>query len=318
MNKTRYILTLFLTVVLAFGNAVAQKAMTPPRVMIVPDMVYCKNHGYIKTFDNMGVAEEVPDYEKALNEDPSLHSVMTQIAHLMTNESPSIVIVDLNEAVNMAREDAAMSASNGGDLSESVDEAIIRNSNADVLVKVQFDLLRTGPQYRVAYTIRATDAYTGQTFAPFEGMGPNATESNPVVLLRESILGGMPSFMNKILSHYRSVIEKGRMVAVDIKTTATSSCTMSSRLGDLSLREHIDDFMYDNTVDGSGIENVRTGETFMQYQGVYIPLTCTVRGRQRRQGARDVAQRLVNYLNTLGVQAEYKSKGLGKVNVYIK
>ncbi len=317
--KLRHILTILAAVAVCAPAAMAQrKLMTPPHVMVVPDMIYCKNHGYIQTFDNMGVAEEVPDYERALKEDPSLHSALTQIAQLMTDRSPNIVIVDLLEAINLAKEDAAMNTANGGDESESIEEAIIRNSNSDILVKVQFDLLKTGPNYRVAYTLRGTDAYTAQMFAPFEGVGPDATSANPVLLLREAIYGGMDGFLNKILTYYQKMTTTGRMVAFDIKITNTSALRMGSRIGDLTLRELIDDFLYDNSVDGGGLERMKGGETFMQYSGVYIPLTYTLRGRQRRQGAKDVAQKLVNHLAENGIQADFKVKGLGKVNIYIR
>ncbi len=296
----------------------AQKVMTPPFVMIVPDMIYCKNHGFVSTFDNMGEQEEVPDYEKALTEDPSLHGALTQIAQLITDRNSDIVVVDLLEAINLAKEDAAMNAANGGDEAESVEEAIIRNSNADIIVKVQFDLLKTGPNYRVSYTLRGTDAYTGQAFAPFEGVGPNSSAANPVILLREALYGGFDSFLEKILAHYKSMTTKGRMVAFDIKTTTSSPFSLNSKIGDISLREHIEDFLYDNSVDGGGLDRMKGGDTFMQYQGVYIPLTATIRGRQRRQGAKDVAQKMVNHLADLGVDADFKIKGLGKVNIYIR
>ncbi len=298
--------------------ALSQKVMTPPHVLIVPDMIYCKAHGYVKTFDNMGVLEEIPDYERALNEDASLHGALTQMAQLITDRNSDIVIKDLNECINLAKTDAALSAAAGGDISESIEEAIIRNSSADIIIKLNFDLLKTGPKYAVTYTIRGTDAYTGRTFAPLEGVGAESTSANPVMLLREAIYGSMDSYLNKMLQFYKSMTEKGRMIAFDIKVTSTSPHRMTSRFGDMTLSEYIDDFLYDNSVDGGGLEQMKGGDTFMQYQGVYIPLTATVRGRQRRQGAKDVAQRLVTHLDAIGIQADYKIVGLGKVNLFIR
>lgn len=300
------------------GDLFAQKAMTPPHVMVVPDLIYCKSHGYVQEFNNNGVSETVPDYEKALTEDPSLHSVLTQVAQLITDRNSDIVIVDLLEAINNAKEDAAMSAANGGDESESVEEAIIRNSAADILVKVQFDLVKNGPQYQVSYTLNGTDAYTNRNFAPISGMGAPSTSANPVVLLREAVYSNMDAFLTKMLSYYSNMLTKGRMVAFDIKTTNTSSVNMNSKIGDYTLREQIDDFLYENSVEGNGLERVKSGNTFLQYQGVYIPLTATIRGRQRKQGAKDVAQRLVDFLAEKGVNADYKIRGLGKVNIYIR
>lgn len=317
----RSLIPMALVATMALGapaEAAAQKVMTPPHVLIVPDMIYCKKHGYTQTFNNMGVTEEVPDYERALTEDPSLHNALTQVANLISDRNSDIVILDLLECINLAKTDAAMINANGGDQSESIEEAIIRNSNADILVKVQYDLLKTGPQYNVSYTIKGTDAYTGRTFAPIEGVGAPSTSANPVLLLREAIYGSMDPFLTKLLAFYQSMVTKGRMVSFDFKITNTSPWRMSSRVGDLDLREHIEDFMYDNSVDGGGLERVKGGETFLQYSGVYIPLTARIRGRQRRQGAKDVAQRLCDYLRDRGVNADYRVIGLGKVNIFIR
>lgn len=313
--KKLFLLGLMLSM---FGGLSAQKMMTPPHVMVVPDMVYCKNHGYVQEINNNGINETVPDYERALSEDASLHSVLVQIAQLITDRNGDIVIVDLLEAINNAKADAAMANANGGDDSESVDETIIRNSNADILVKVQFDLIKHGPQYQVSYDITGTDAYTSRMFAPISGMGAPSTSANPVVLLREAVYGNMDAFLQKMLSYYQSMVTKGRMVAFDIKIAASSSYKMNSKVGNITLREQIEDFLYDNSVEGNGLERVKSGATFLQYQGVYIPLITTIRGRQRKQGAKDVAQKLVTFLQDHQVESDFKIRGLGKVNIYIK
>lgn len=304
--------------ILAIASGYAQKAMTPPHVMVVPDLIYCKSHGYTQQFDNNGITETVPDYEKAISEDPSLHAVLTQVAQLITDCNSDIVIVDIIEAINNTKADASMAAANAGDESESVDEAIIRNSEADIIIKVQFDLVKNGPEYRVSYVLNGTDAYTNRNFAPVSGMGKGSTSANPVVLLREAVFENMAAFTNKLTDYYLSMLTKGRMVAFEIKTTSTSTVNMNSKVGEYTLREQIEDFLYDNSVDGNGLERVQSGNTFLRYQGVYIPLTATIRGRQRKQGAKDVAQKLVNYLEQNNVIAEYKIRGLGKVNIYIK
>lgn len=298
------------------GTTFAQKAMTPPHVMVVPDLIYCKSNGYVQQYNNNGVTETIPDYERALSEDPSLHAVLTQVKQLIAEKNSDIVLIDLIEAINNAKADAAMANANFADQSESIEEAIIRNSEADILVKVQFDMLKHGPNYQVSYTLNGTDAYTNRNFAPVEGMGKPSTSANPVVLLREAVYDNMDSFLNLMLTYYNSMVTKGRMVAFDIKTTG--GVNMNTKVGQYTLREQIEDFLYDNSVDGNGLERVKGGNTFLQYQGVYIPLTTTIRGRQRKQGAKDVAQKMVNFLEENGVTADFKIRGLGKVNIYIR
>lgn len=314
----RKILISFAAIIMLVSSSFAQKVMTPPHVMVVPDLIYCKSHGYTQQFNNNGITEVIPDYERAVSEDPSLHAVLTQVAQLITDRNSDIVIVDIIEAINNAKADRAMAAANAGDESESVDEAIIRNSEADILVKVQFDLVKNGPQYRVSYVLNGTDAYTSRNFAPVSGLGKPSTSANPVALLREAVFENMEAFTGKLLSYYTSMVSKGRMVAFEIKTTSTASVNMNSKVGQYTLREQIEDFLYDNSVDGNGLERVQSGNSFLRYQGVYVPLISTIRGRQRKQGAKDVAQKLVNFLESNGVSAEYKIRGLGKVNIYIK
>ena len=304
--------------ILSMAGINAQKVMTPPHIMVVPDLIYCKTHGFTQEFNNNGLTETVPDYERAITEDPTLHSALTQVAQLITDCNSDIVIVDIIEAINNAKADAAMAAANNADDSESIEETIIRNSDADILIKVQFDLLKNGPEYRVSYVLNGTDAYTNQNFAPVSGMGKGSTSANPVALLREAIFENMPPFTEKLTNYFVSMLQKGRMMAFEINTTSTASVNMNSKVGEYTLREQIEDFLYDNSVDGNGLERVKSGNTFLRYQGVYIPLTSSIRGRQRKQGAKDVAQKLVNFLEENGIDAEYKIRGLGKVNIYIK
>lgn len=319
--KNNFWCCIIITLGMVFGvtfSAIAQKVMTPPHILIVPDLGYCKDNGFIRTFNNNGEIEEIPDYERALSEDPTLFSALTQIASLINERNGDIVLVDLQEAINNAKKDAALSSANNGDLSESIEEAIIRNSNADILVKLKFDLIKSGPQYQVGYSIRGIDAYTANMFAPLEGIGAPSTSANPVLLLREAIYGSMDDFLARLLRYHSSMVNKGRMVAFDFKTTSSSPWRMSTPVGEVTLQEAIDDLLYDNSVDGGGLERVKGGDTFLKYEGVYIPLTGNIRGRVRRQGAKDVAQRITNHLANLGVNADFKIIGLGKVNIFIR
>ena len=84
------ILTIVIALLAVTGSAWAQKAMTPPHVMVVPDMIYCKTHGYVRQFNDNGTTETIPDYEKAMSEDPTLHSVLIQVAQLISDRNQDI------------------------------------------------------------------------------------------------------------------------------------------------------------------------------------------------------------------------------------
>ena len=80
------ILTIAIALLAITGSTWAQKAMTPPHVMVVPDMIYCKAHGYVSSNGGM----ECPDYGKAMTDDPTLHSVLVQVAQLISDRNPDM------------------------------------------------------------------------------------------------------------------------------------------------------------------------------------------------------------------------------------
>ncbi len=293
----------------------AQKAMSPPTVMIVPDDIYCKQHGYTINFNNQGIVETKPDYERALTEDAALHPVLTQIAELITDRNDRIVIIDLMTAIDNYKADRALDAANGTE--ESADEAIVRRSEADIIVKVHFDLIKNGPQRQVQYTITGTDAYTANKFAPITGVGEPSTNAAPAILVREAIFGKMDAFLEKVLAYYTNMVKNGRQVAINFKVTNGAGLTMDSKVGNNLLKEVIDDCLYDLSVDGNGLERVRGGSNFLNYSSIYIPLFANVRGRERKQKTEDVARKVSTMLESHNIKSHYTTVGLGKVNFYI-
>lgn len=312
-------LLLFLTFAMSMAyDMAAQKVMSPPVVMIVPDNIYCKEHGFVQTFDNQGSTETVPDYEKAVTQDQTLYPVLIQIAELIKERNSKIEIIDLMTAINNLKTDMTMDSNNGGDDTESIDEAIIRNSMADILVKVNFNVLRNGPQKQIQYTITGTDAYTGRNFAPVTGVGAPSTSTSTPLLVREAIFGKMDDFLTSVLRYYTNMADNGRAIALNFKIQSGSSINMDSRVGEYLLKEEIDDCLYDLSVDGNGLERVQGGKTFLTYTGVYFPLTTNVRGRERKQSASHIAQKVCNYLESnFQINCYFKTIGLGKANIYI-
>ena len=310
---------LFACVLMGISAINAQKTMSPPTVMIVPDDIYCKSNGYTLSFNNQGSIETRPDYEKALTEDQTLHAVLLQIGQLITDRNSSIEIIDILTAINNYKADISMNESNFGSEAESVDEAIIRNSQADILIKINFTLLKNGPQRQVQWTMAGIDAYTSMQFAPISGVGQPATAASPAILVREAVFGQMDAFLQKMLGYYQRMSTNGRGISFNFKIIDGSALSMNSKIGDYTLQEVIDDFLYDNSVDGNGLEKVRGGNTFLNYQCVYVPLMAEVRGRLRKQNANQIANKLRAYLEeNYNIQSEFKTIGLGKVNFYIK
>jgi len=306
--------------------AQGRKAMSPPTIMIIPDDIYCNEHGYVVEFNDQGKKSTRPDYGKALGSDANLQGILTQIASLIQERSSTIEIVDINSAINASNMTEVLGQSNGADDSESIDEMIIRNANADFLVKVNFHELKKGPFSQMQVTLIGVDAYTGFQVAPIEGLSQQTSSASAAVLAREAVFSKMDGFLEKMLTYYSNMIEGGRCAAFEFKILDGSAFNMNSNVTitldgkaeKMKLREAIDELLYINSVDGKGLEKVRGGRTFLSYSSVYVPLFATVRGRERKQSATMVIDRIASALSDAGIDCETKAIGLGKVYVYIK
>ena len=51
--------------------------------MIVPSDVWCNQNGFMTTHNNQGSVIKVPDYKKALQSDPTLLQVISQMNGMM-------------------------------------------------------------------------------------------------------------------------------------------------------------------------------------------------------------------------------------------
>jgi hypothetical protein len=57
---------LVLSIALFFVSALCFSQAKKPELMVVPSDVWCNEKGYMTTFDNQGVQEQIPDYKRAV------------------------------------------------------------------------------------------------------------------------------------------------------------------------------------------------------------------------------------------------------------
>ena len=79
MKGYNYILTILL---LSCSLTIWGQAKKPT-LMVVPSDAWCKQKGYVQTFDNQGTSETVSDYKAAVTSDMQLNAVISKINNLM-------------------------------------------------------------------------------------------------------------------------------------------------------------------------------------------------------------------------------------------
>ena len=120
MNMKRVIFVMAALLLPAMLMAQAKR----PTLMVIPADSWCSANGYMTTEDG----KQVPDYEKAWQENQDLFSVVTKIGELMTDRGFPL-------------KDMSQSLKNIG---------MVRT---DILMEVGWKVNKTGPKQSVSYTL---------------------------------------------------------------------------------------------------------------------------------------------------------------------
>ncbi|MGE0077699.1 MAG: DUF6175 family protein [Bacteroidales bacterium] len=298
-------------VLLTFGQA------KKPTIMVVPSDQYCISKDYKMTFENQGMTQTLPDYKKALQTDPNLRLVITKMGQMMADRG--FPLKDLEQELKNLEQERAessmlTSSSSGSEMSESPIDALKRVAKADIIMDLDFDIKRQGPQKYITFTLKGLDAYTAKQISGAAGAGKPSTAAAPELLLEEAVLSYMDGFNDGLMKHFEDMFANGREVKVQIKVWSNWGENLESEFGDESkeLSTIIDDWFADNCVNGRYSLSDAT-ENFMKLEQVRIPTMRTdAKGRQRAVDTRSFVNDLKKYLNDMGIQSKLYLRGLGE------
>lgn len=267
-------LLLALTILLASFSQVLAQAKKPI-LMVVPSDSWCIANHYTKTFDNMGETEIIPDYKKATQMNGDLNAAITKINMLM--QERDFPLQDLQQTLksinNTAAEESVItSKATGASIKETPLDQLRRVAKADIIMELNWEVLTTGPQRKIRYTLRGLDAYTNKQVAAAEGIGAPSMSADVPTLLEEAVLAHMDNFCAQLQRHFDDMMENGREVAVSIRVFDDGSgIDLETEFGGQELTDIIDKWMSDNTVRHRYNMDNNT-ETQIDFKQVRIPL----------------------------------------------
>lgn len=293
----------------------AQKA-TKPRIMVRPAEAWCTENGYMEKIDNQGKTELVPDYEKALQTNGDLTLVISKIESLMNDRG--FRIANFLQAIrginaNAARTSGITSKASGSNVAVSFMDEINNQAKADIYFDVYWKVTKNGPQNTVSYTLSAYDSYTYNSIASVSGTGQPSVAAEVPVLVEEAVLSNMDPFLNQLQGYFDDCVENGRAIALQINTFEGSGIDMETEYNGKELREIIEDWVSDNTVNRA-YNLVDDTETTMSFQDVKIPLFDE---RERPMNAGIYARGLRKMLENLKIPVKQGSSTLGRCQLII-
>ncbi|TVQ16304.1 MAG: hypothetical protein EA361_04315 [Bacteroidetes bacterium] len=292
-----------------------------PTIMVVPSDQYCISKGYKMEFETMGRKQTLPDYTAAMQNDADLRMVITKMGEIMAERGFPLKDLEM-EMRNLEREaaEASMltSRSSGAEMAESPIDALKRTAKADIILDLSFDIKRQGPHSYITFNLRGLDAYTSMQVAGAAGSGAPSSAATPELLLEEAVLSHMDGFNAGLMRHFEDMFDRGRIVSVQVRVwedwfdgDLETYFTLDGE--EKELLEHIEDWFFDNTVQGRFTLADAT-QNMMRLEQVRIPMmTVDSRGRERAVDTRSFVSDLRRHLNqNLGLDSRIYLRGLGE------
>ncbi len=178
---------------------------------------------------------------------------------------------------------------------------------------LSFEIKRNGPEKYITFNLRGLDAYTSKQIAGAAGQGAPSMSAGADLLLEEAVLSHMDGFNNLLQGHFEDMFAKGREVKVMVRVWNNWGETLETEFDDKELTEIIDDWFFDNTVEGRFSVSDAT-ENFMRLEQVRIPMMrVDDRGRERAVDTRSFVNDLRKYLkSTYEIDSKVYLRGLGE------
>jgi hypothetical protein len=265
-----------LIVFLFVGQLVFSQAKKPT-IMVVPSDNWCIKNGYTMMYDEMGTLKTLPDYKMALQNETDLLMTISKINTMMADRG--FPLVNLESALRNIEQESAeiamLSSKSGGGIAESPIDVLQRTANSDIIIQLTYVVNQKGPQRSITFMLQGLDAYTNKQIAGAQGTGESSFASETPVLLEEAVLSHIDDFNSRLQEHFDDLFANGREVVFQTRIWDTSIIDFEEEFDyngeTLEMGEIIEDWVYDNTVQGRYNTSNYT-ENVIRFDQVRIPL----------------------------------------------
>lgn len=309
---------LLLSISFVFVTILCFSQAKKPELMVMPSDVWCNDKGYMISYDNQGVQEEIPDYKKAVKTDKELTNVISKIGALMADRG--FPLKDLSATISgieqREAEERLITSKAGSQIAESPLDKIRRVAKADIILSVDWTVNQVGPKRSITYNLQALDAYTNKQIAAVQGTGAPSMAAETVLLLEEAIVLNMDNFASRLQTYFDDLFANGREVTVRVRVFDNGSgVDLESEYDGMELTEIIDDWMWENTVEHR-YSKVDGTENYIDFSQVRIPL---FRENGRAMDTETFVRNLSKYLHQApySLTSKVLTRGLGEAVLII-
>ena len=296
-----------------------------PTIMVVPADAFCERYGYVQQANAMGQTVSSPDYARAMKENADIRTLVAAMADFMAKNDFPIQSLE-QELKRLQTEDAELAMmtgkSSGAEVDETPLERLRRSAKADIILDLDYEVHRIGPQKQVTFNLQAIDAYSSKIISG--NTGASTAANVPLTsLLEECVLSFKDNFLSGLQHYFDDLFANGREISVTLLRYNNCPVDFEEEYEvngeEYELAEIIEAWMADNTVEGRFTTAAKSANR-LRFNQVRIPLYAqNMNGRDVAIDAEAFVKPLVRMLK----KAPYKltvgsaPRGLGDVWITI-
>ncbi len=311
MRKLIFSIALILISVSAFSQA------KKPTLMVVPSDNWCKQNGYMLTFDNQGTQEELPDYKKAVQGSSDLLLVTAKISQLMADRGFPCKLLEqeLKKLSAESAENAMLTSKQGGSVAESPIDMLNKTAKADIVIQVTWTVNVTGPKKSITFVLQGIDPYTGKQISSASGTGAPSFSAELAILLEEAVLAHIDNYNVQLQAHFDDMFKNGREIIVRIKKFDSWADDLETEVDGKEISVHLEEWMQKNTVSGR-FSTSDASANMMLFEQVRIPI---YDANNKALDARGFCRGIQTFLKNppFNVTSKLMMKGLGQATIVI-
>lgn len=296
-----------------------------PTIMVVPADAFCERYGYVQQANAMGQTVSSPDYARAMKENADIRTLVAAMADFMAKNDFPIQSLE-QELKRLQTEDAELAMMTGKNSGAEVDETPLerlrRSAKADIILDLDYEVHRIGPQKQVSFNLQAIDAYSSKIISGNTGVS-TAANVPLTSLLEECVLSFKDNFLSGLQHYFDDLFANGREISVTLLRYNNCPVDFEEEYEvngeEYELAEIIEAWMADNTVEGRFTTAAKSANR-LRFNQVRIPLYAqNMNGRDVAIDAEAFVKPLVRMLK----KAPYKltvgsaPRGLGDVWITI-
>jgi hypothetical protein len=244
-----------------------------PTIIVFPSDTWMNDHGYMKTVNNDGETEYMPNYNDAFVQTRDMSTAIQAVQKVF--EDRKFEHEDLQSLLKDMKRERAEELANAadGDAAEknAMDE-LMQQARPDIRVDVDYGVQSVGPRKNISYTLKAVDAYTSEQIAAVEGSIQMTMD--PIDLaMRKAVAGNCDDFCQQIIDYFIDLRDNGRKINVIFRAAKGANINfIKDEIGDDG--DTYDEFLYawvKKHAEKSACKKGRKSANLVEFKAVRIP-----------------------------------------------